>query len=245
MKRFQKLALCSLAAFAGLFSASAFGHGWCSSPPNTNAGKASKPVQYSAFVVTDVSLGGNYYHNAQVTFTFAGDAKNIYNYRLFLPNGNGGAGQCLDIGDASVSVVSHGKNLKARFEPGLVFVSVDTYNGGIGFSSYVNGLSPVYPLGFLNGDVWLVNAANKLDLALTSSVSGRAWSCINYPPRHNSGDCVDPGTYPPLKTELGDFWIYQSYEIYDSSNLNRIRSNFEGSLNMGTFSVNADLSHGD
>jgi hypothetical protein len=175
-----------------------------------SATAVAAPVVYSAFVVTDVSLGGQFYHNAAVTFSFTADTRNITPFNVTAPNGNTGSGVLIDKGRATVRIDTPGSSVRATFVPKQVFVSLDTENGGVGFSAYIgpNGLEPAYPLALDAGTAYQV-----ADLTSPTNVTGSAWSCIGYPPE-NSGDngrCFDPTPYP-LKTDHGDFIIYSPYE---------------------------------
>jgi hypothetical protein len=166
------------------------------------------PVVYQAFVVNDVSLGGTFYHNAAVTFTFTADTRDITPFND--PAGAGGSGFLVDKGRASVRIQTPNGSVSATFAPKQILVSLDSENGGVGFSSYTgpNGLEPAYPLGLDAGTVDTV-----IDLTSPTNVTGSAWSCIGFPPEvsGNNGDCFDPTPYP-LTTDHGDFFIYSPYE---------------------------------
>ena len=170
----------------------------------------ASPVVYTAFVVTDVTLGGQFYHNAAVTFTFAADTRDITPFNVTAPDGGTASGFLVDKGRAAVSIETGGESVRASFEPKQVFVSLDIANGGVGFSAYIgpNGLEPAYPLGVNAGTAWKVT-----DLISPTNVNGSAWSCIGYPPQVSGdhGHCFDPTPYP-LKTDHGDFIIYSPYE---------------------------------
>ena len=177
-----------------------------------SATAAAAPVVYTGFVVTDVSLGGLYYPNAEVTFTFTADTRDIKPFNVTAPDGNSGSGSLVDTGRATVHIQNPGVSVFATFAPKQILVSLDTYNGGVGFSAYIgpNGLEPAYPLGLDAGTVQSVN-----DLTTPTNVTGSGWSCIGFPPEVNGnyGDCFDPSPYA-LKTDHGDFFIYNSYESY-------------------------------
>jgi hypothetical protein len=168
------------------------------------------PVVYTGFVVTDVSLNGQYYHNAAVTFTFAADTRNISPFNVTAPDGFSGSGFLVDKGRATVRIDTPGSSVRATFAPKQVLVALDTLNGGVGFSAYIgpNGLEPAYPLGVNAG-----TASQVADLTSPTNVAGTAWSCIGYPPgvSGDNGHCFDPTPYP-LKTDHGDFIIYSPYE---------------------------------
>ena len=192
----------------------------------------ASPVVYTAFVVTDVSLGGQFYHNAGVTFTFTADTRNITPFDVTAPDGGSGSGFLVDKGRATVSIEIPGSSVRATFLPKQVFVALDIENGGVGFSAYIgpNGLEPAYPLGLNAGTAWTVT-----DLISPRNVTGSAWSCIGYPPQlsGDNGHCFDPTPYP-LKTDHGDFIIYSPYE---SPFLDGSLGPNGGTMNRAIFSV--------
>jgi len=193
---------------------------------------SAAPVTYTGFVVTNVSLGTQYFKNAKVTFTFRGDTGDVKTFSVTAPDGVNGAGSWITKGHATVTIVKGGETVNATLAPGQLFVSADTVNGGIGFGSTVaSGLEPAYPLAFTvgsSGDYassW--NSTDKGVLQSTVSVSGAAFSCIGYP--GSTPNCTDP-TISPLKTDLGPLIVFQPY-VAD------IEGAHHGSVNRGTFQV--------
>lgn len=187
-------------------------------------------ITYTGFVVTDVQLGGHFYHNAAVTLTFRADTKDIRSFSVTTPDSNTGSGSLVDKGKATVQIQAGNVLVQATFASHQVFISLDSENGGVGFSSYIgpNGLEPAYPLGFDDG------TAPTNDLVTSANVTGNAWSCIGFPPSQSpTGDCLDPTPYP-LKTDHGNFFIYIPYEAYfiDGS-----IGGYGGSMNRGIFSI--------
>jgi len=228
-------------------------------PPGSNGTAVttqSQPVTYSAYVVTDVSLGGHAFHNAQVTFTFKGDAKDIRTFCMDDPlgsNDNGvssyfGQGQFIDVGQASVKIETPTQTVSANFtgkkpssqQNSEVFVSFDKHNSGIGFSSYTGpaGLEPAYPLAFVNGIIGSSVGTvypNAAALNTTFNASGYAWSCVGYPPLsllNASQKCNDP---VPLATDHGPLIVFQPYNNINTDGT--LCCNFGGTLNRGTFSA--------
>jgi hypothetical protein len=179
-------------------------------PALVSAPASAAPVVYTAFVVTDVSLGGQFYHNAAVTFTFTADTSDITSFNVTAKDGFSGSGWLVDKGRARVGIETSYGSVHATFEPKQILVSLDSENGGVGFSAYIGpqGLEPAYPLGLDAGTVMTVT-----DLISPVNVTGAAWSCIGFPPqvRGNKGDCFDPTPYP-LKTDHGNFFIYNPFE---------------------------------
>ena len=179
------------------------------------ASAVAAPVVYTAFVVTDVSLGGQFYHNAAVTFTFTAYTRDIKSFSVTAPDGISGSGFLVDKGPATVRIETPSGSVRATFAPKQILVSLDSANGGVGFSSYIgpNGLEPAYPLGLDAGTAYGVT-----DLTSPTNVTGSAWSCIGFPPQAGifgisggNGDCLDPTPYP-LMTDHGNFFIYSPYE---------------------------------
>ena len=198
-----------------------------------SASAVAAPVVYTAFVVTDVSLGGAFYHNAAVTFTFTADTRDITSFNVTAPDGISGSGFLVDKGRATVRIETPHGTVRATFEPKQILVSLDSQNGGVGFSAYIgpNGLEPAYPLGLDAG-----TAGTVTDLSSPTNVTGSAWSCIGFPPQmgnHNHGDCFDPTPYP-LKTDHGNFFIYSPYESPFSDGTLGFNG---GTMNRAIFSV--------
>jgi hypothetical protein len=213
------------AIFAGPASATTF----CDD--GENAGAVPTPVTYSGYVYTDVSLGGQRHHNARVTITFKANTSDIHKFKV-TPGGNEGSGFCIDQGTATVAIEAEDEAVQATFLAGQVFVSFDTYNGGIGFGSYIgpSGLEPAYPLAYDDGTVERFTS----DLSTPANMTGKAWSCIGYPPLFGSGFCTDPGGYP-LKTNRGDFIMYMPYVKYALDGT--ISGDYSGTMNRGGFFV--------
>jgi hypothetical protein len=231
----------ALVAFSSVVCSSVWAASVCSGAAVT---AQSATVTYSAYVVTDVSLAGHFHHNAQVTLTFQGNAKDIHAFYAQDPDQSDrgvsswyGQGQCIDIGQASVKIVTPGQTMAANFLPGQILVAYDVHNFGIGFSSYTGprGIEPAYPLSFVDGTVAL---GRNTALNTTFNLSGKAWSCIGYPPlsdqNPNPDRCGDPNQYP-LHTDQGDFVIYQPYNNIELDGT--LCCNYGGTLNRGTFSA--------
>lgn len=210
----------------------------------------ASPMTYSAFVVTDIRVGGNFYHNASVTVTFEGDSKDV----VAATDAHGNPIQStfctspaatgwfyyLAKGKSFVSLEHHGQKWKAHLQPDQIFVALDQCNGGIGFGSFLgpNGLEPAYPLAFVLGTA-ASNAVAASPLSNPASMSGYAWSCIGYPPTGagslaGNGTCTPPDSYP-LLSDLGKIFFYLPYTEINPDGT--ICCNHYGTLNFGTFSV--------
>ena len=193
-------------------------------------GAAASPVTYTIFAITDVSLDSHFYHNAHVYLKFVGDTNDIQPFTAKAPDGGVGSGVQIAKGQASLLIISGGRHIRAKFKPNQILVSLDTANGGGGFSSAVgpNGLEPAYPLAIDGSSISIAGH----DLVTPKAYTGHAWSCVGFPPGANStGRCFDP---IPLKTDRGDFRVYQPYQDFFPDGR---QGSVSGSLNTGIFSV--------
>lgn len=216
----------------------------------------ARPMKYSGTVVTDIRLGNVRYHNATVTLTFVGDTNDV----TVATDGNGnpilsGRDTCsgtgwffvLSKGRAEVSITSKHKTRVARFDSGQIFVALDICNGGIGFGSFIghSGAEPAYPMGFTSGTAQTVAALDS-STSLSSlsgpiNMTGNVWSCIGFPVGDvkniiGNGSCDSPDQYP-LHSDLGDVFFYQTYSVYKDPTVDGSISNYQGTLNRGTFSA--------
>src|SRR5207253_9134991 len=151
-----------------------------------------------------------------------------------------GSGLLVDKGRATVRIHTPDRSVLATFEAAQILVALDSQNGGVGFSSYIgpNGLEPAYPLGL---DAGTVNSVS--DLTSATNITGSGWSCIGFPPdvSGNNGDCFDPTPYP-LKTDHGNFFIYNSYESHFTDGTLGPNG---GTMNRAIFSVTRPRSETD
>jgi len=202
-----------------------------------STGAIAAPVTYTMFAVTDVSLGGRHFHKAQVYLKFVGNTDDILQLNPDV-TADGVSGYKIVKGKASLLIINGKLRVKANFLPDQLLVSLDTTNGGGGFSSQLGAahhLEPAYPLAL---DASTISSAP--DLATPGAYSGHAWSCIGFPvdpdpPVGGSGQCSDPANFP-LKTDRGDFFIYQPYLVLDPLD-GKIHDDYSGTLNNGIFSV--------
>jgi hypothetical protein len=196
---------------------------------------AAEPVTYTGFTITDGKLGTWEFHNARVYLTFQSDTGNVQfvQYPDIVDPTQGTLDAYINsTGKASVTIISDGKVVHARFAPNQIFVSLDqgtTSNAphqggrGVGFGSFSasapGGLEPAYPLGINEGTIhWgLIDnegfdstskpspelVALSTDLSHDTGFSGGAWSCVGFP-----SPC---GAATPLQTDKGDFYLYMPY----------------------------------
>jgi hypothetical protein len=195
------------------------------------AAAMAAPISYSSTVVTDVSLGGHKYHRALLTLNFVGDTNDLETFADPV------AFTQLTKGRASLVIVDGDDRVEASFNPGQVFISIDSTNGGEGFSSLVGAdhhLEPAYPL-VIDG------SGGSDDLVTYGTYSGHAWSCIGFPSfqanlTNTGSNCLNPEKFP-LKTDHGDFVVYQKYEYYDTLNNGVLLDAFWGTLNKAVFTI--------
>ena len=200
----------------------------------------AKPITYTGFTITDGKLGQWEFHNAQVYLSFQSDTHNV---RSLTPpiDPNDSLSGTVDtyinsMGSASVTIISGQRVVRATFAPGQIFVSLDlgdTLNAphlggrGVGFGSFCDPapecIEPAYPLGIEDGTIdWgdIVDDQGKASRALArlstdlqhdAAFSGRAWVCPGFP------DFTCPPATTPLKTDQGDLYLYQPYQLFDQS----------------------------
>jgi hypothetical protein len=208
---------------------------------------SAAPTVYTGIVVTDVRVGRTLLHNASLKITFEGDTDNILQVPVPSVECGGGIGFFLYLteGHARMEISSQGRTRIARLKDGQIFVTVDECNGGIGFGSFVGptGLEVAYPFALTLGTAEEAAITFGSPLLGALSVTGSAWSCIGYPPLPfdplpgtPDGNCIPPDAYP-LKSNIGDIFIYQPYFEFDGPATTSIASNHSGSTNRGVFLV--------
>jgi len=208
----------------------------------------AETMVYTGLVVTDVRVGSTFMHNASLKITFEGDTNNIA--QVPVPSTEcGGVGYFfyLTKGVARMEFEYQGRTRTARLHDGQIFVALDDCNGGIGFGSFTGptGLEPAYPLAFTLGTAEYAAVNDLSPLTTVLSTTGDAWSCIGYPPGGDdalkgtaSGNCSlpdDPTASYPLKSDIGDIFVYQPY--YETDGSTGIESNHTGTTNRGAFLV--------
>jgi len=219
---------------------------------------SAAPMVYSGIVVTDVRVGRTLLHNASLKITFEGDTNDIQ--QVLAPGTQNPipSQECLGApyffylanGHARMEIQSQGRTRTARLNDGQIFVAIDECHGGIGFGSFVgpNGLEPAYPLALTLGTAEYAAITFGNPLLITLDVTGSAWSCVGYPPGGDdallatpTGNCLSPDAYP-LKSDIGDIFVYQPYFEFDGLGATDIVSNHSGSTNRGIFQVRSKTS---
>jgi hypothetical protein len=198
---------------------------------------AASPVTYEGYLVTDVSLAGKFYHNADVTISFKGDTKDVHTLLQFpvqsdSTNTQTGGVAFIDRGEATIRIVVKGQQIRSRLFPHQLVVAYDSAIGGVGFGALIgpNGFEPAYPLGLSTGVV--DRPLNPVSALVTpGTVSGNIWSCIGFLPASNVQQCSDPTPYP-LKTDRGDLVLFNPYGYRNTSGT---LNGDSGTLNRGFF----------
>jgi hypothetical protein len=201
---------------------------------------------YTGVVVTDVRVGTTFLHNASLKITFEGDPNNLVQVPIQSTECTGiPSFFYLPTGVARMEIEFQGRTRTARLQDGQLFVSLDTCNGGIGFGSFggFNGVEPAYPLAFTMGTAEYASIIYGSPLGGNLSVTGSAWSCIGYPPGQvgalpgtADGNCIPPDPYP-LKSDIGNIFVYQPYYEYACAGCTELASNHSASTNRGAFLV--------
>ena len=207
---------------------------------------SAEPRVYTGIVVTDVRVGTTLMHNASLTITFQGDTNDILSISTPSQECAGtGYFSYLAKGIARMQIEYQGRTHQATLQNGQLFVSLDACSGGIGFGAFIgpNGMEIAYPFALTLGTAEYASLADSSPLTGTLSTTGSAWSCMGFPPGGidalpgtSTGNCIPPDSYP-LKSDIGDIFVYQPYYEYDFVGDTSIASNHSGSTNRGAFLV--------
>jgi hypothetical protein len=195
------------------------------SPITTTSAKSANPITYYGYVISDVSLGEEYYRGAQVYLSFDADTSTVTPFSSTSPHGSKNLK-----GNAHVTIVSGPQTVSADFDAGQIYVYYDIAHASIGFGSTAGGTG--YPLSITsnmdyNGvvedssvgavsDLTLNHADKSLytpataslatDLRNATTLSGEASSCLGFDPTTSNCTSVSP---IPLKTNRGNFFLYE------------------------------------
>lgn len=176
------------------------------------------PITYTGFTITDGKVGTHAFHNARIILTFVSDTTNVQ-----LTTIQGVPVAYNPTGNAHVTIVGDKLNIQANFAANQIFVSFDRKNGGVGFGSFApdGSLQVAYPMAI---DGWMVlgalpagaflkpspeEAALSTDLMHNTAFAGNGWTCPTFPLPINT-PCPLPTA--PLKTDKGNFYLYEPYE---------------------------------
>lgn len=195
----------------------------------TSTATSEHPITYYGYLISDVTLGGQYYSGAQVYLSFNSDTSNVLPF-------SSGHGFRNTKGAAHVTIVNGGQQvISAEFDSGQIYVYYDIDHASIGFGSIGNGSTESgYPLSITANqdtdglvenslvravsDLTLTpaDAANftaataglKTNLKNTTLMSGGASSCQGFDPTTSTCSSLTP---IPLHTNRGDFLLFEDY----------------------------------
>jgi hypothetical protein len=197
---------------------------------NATAPKPGTPITYRGYVIADVKLGQVTYAGAQVYLSMEADPATV------VQTGSGGTAVYKNTGKTRANIISGSDVITADFNPGQIYVYYDVGHASVGFGSTTSTNETGYPLSITanEDDAGLVGnslvgavadltatptdaeyytpatAALMTDLTNTTTLSGGASSCIGFDPSTSTCSTVTP-TAIPLKTNKGDFYIYEPY----------------------------------
>jgi hypothetical protein len=211
---------------AGFFLADVGGARSSSLTPPLDA-YGTKPITYNAYVISDVSLGGQLYRGAQVYISFEADASTAKPY-----SDSSSTGYINTAGRAQVTIINGRRTAIAAFAPNQLYVYFDITHASIGFGSNAGGRG--YPLSLTsnqdpsglveNSSIGAIadilttpaDAVNYTtataglitDLTNATALSGGASSCVGFDPITTICSNLTP---IPLATSRGDFYLYEPY----------------------------------
>jgi len=190
------------------------------------------PIAYNGYTITDVSLNGKTYSNAQVYLTFQGDASTAHadpaNPHGFINS----------IGTAHVRIISGNTSISADLNPGQVYVYYDPVTASVGFGSAAGGRGYPFRLA-ANQDIGGLVEDSSIgavsDLTLTPAdaafyspatanlatnlrnytvLSGAATSCTSLDVATSTCNNLTP---IPLSTNKGALYLYEPYTAVDDN----------------------------
>jgi len=166
------------------------------------AGARADPVVFTAYTVTDGSLGSLNFSDAPVTITFRGDTGDISTTE------SGGVVQQyrIDIGHATVAVTVLGNTTVAQITEGQIYVHYDVLAGVIGFGS--NAINPYYPLTLACSHPYSQCFYNANGSAYSSNQIVSALARIDANPASSAGYSANIATLPQTLTQSGLFSGY-------------------------------------
>jgi len=207
---------------------------------------ASKPITYHGYLVTDVSLGGQFYPEAEVHISFASDASRAVPFQDSTSHGF-----INPVGIAQIKIREGLQTVSAWLAPHQLYVYYDLDHASIGFGSYAGGRG--YPLSLTsnqdtvglveNSALWSLSdlAATgdtsnytagvpglATDLTKGTVLSAAASSCVAFNPA--TSVCTN-FTPVPLHTSRGDLLLYEPFTD-DETTLN---DSAQYSVNWGIF----------
>jgi hypothetical protein len=209
---------------------------------------ATGHITYHMFLVSDVSLNGRVFQGASIHLSFRSSTWNVMQKQGASPNS-----AINSSGTATVEIKKDGRTVAAHFASGEIYVYFDPARG-VGFGSVSGGsaypavLAPTYlhtdtELFAAVSDILLngsstygfysqptIDLAQTTDLKHETMLADYVTSCADFD--FGNGFCNDLSTTPVLKTDKGDF---QLFEPYNSNNNNDPTTLLRSSINFGVF----------
>jgi hypothetical protein len=214
----------------GIFSALLDGHSGSDDAANVfPMSSGSVPITYNGLLVSDVTIGGQYFTGALVYLSFAADTRTVLPF-----TDSTSYGFINQTGNAKVTVVAGSRSITADFAPGQIYVYYDIKNSSAGFGSSAGGRG--YPLsltateppdsiyGFEHSTLGAVADIMRTpadvvnytpltrtlvtDLTNPTTLSGNASSCGALDPTTAICSSLTPIR---LNTDRGGFYLFEPY----------------------------------
>jgi len=196
--------------------------------PSTRISSGS--ITYNVFLVSDVSIGGQFFQNAKIHLSFRSNTAAVKH----LP-GSGPHAYVNDEGTARVVITKGSTTIKATFDPDQIYVFLDPSTASVGFGSESGGRAyPVTVSECSCNSIQLVGAVSDIinshgaDASLYTSqtealadvadltheivLADFASSCSPYSAFvPATGICSNLTAPAKLTTDKGDFYLYEPY----------------------------------
>ncbi len=175
---------------------------------------SASPVTYTAYTVTDGTLGTWKFTDAEVWIVMETDTVDIQTICNF--GGTGVNAYYNSTGTTQVIISTPTATVRATVSPGQLAATMDKGRDpgcalnletrGVGFGMFSpllpNGPYPTYPVGINWGTVW-ETSSNAADLSAEWIGSGGSWTCVDFP----TGSC--PAATVPIRTSHGNLFLSQ------------------------------------
>jgi hypothetical protein len=205
--------------------------------PSFGSDDYEQPITYTGAVLTDVSLGGQFFSGAQVYLSATADAAQVQT-----TNSANGPLYINNSGRAHIRIVSGGQTVTANLARGQIYTYFDVPNSSVGFGSRINGVDyRGYPLTLTEydcnsitdntsvgavADIIRSNGADSIfytadvqrlvtNLKTKTFLSGPASSCADFTPA--TSVCAFSLAVPQLQTDQGPLFLYEPYTDIDQN----------------------------
>jgi hypothetical protein len=196
---------------------------------------SSGPITYNVFLVSDVSIGGQFYYGAKIHLSFS---SNTFSVRPL--SGAGPHAYVNEDGTARVVITKGSTTISAKFEPYQIYVFFDPSTSSVGFGSFSNSGGRAYPVTLTQ------NSFNSAQLvgAVSDIINSSGVDAVKYTPKTKTlvtnlanetvladfisscpapnfdpatSFCLNMPTPTKLTTNKGDFYLYQPYTQFFST----------------------------